>query len=63
VARPALAAPLLARLRAHGKHDYLRIVCENHDAPAETLIAAGATVRLRLLHYSGPLTTELARCA
>ena len=63
VARPALAAPLLARLRAHAKHDYLQIVCENHDALAQVLIDAGATVRLRLLHYSGPLTTAELRCA
>ena len=53
--RPALAAPLLATLRKHARHDYLQIVIENHDGLADELIAAGASVRLRLLHYSGPL--------
>ncbi|MDQ3333732.1 MAG: hypothetical protein M4D80_01000 [Myxococcota bacterium] len=63
VVRPALAAPLLAALRAHARHDYLQIVVENDDALADALIAAGATVRLRLLHYSGPLTRAESRCA
>ena len=63
VARPELAAPLLAELRMHARHDYLQIVVENHDALADALIAAGGTVRLRLLHYSGPLTRAESRCA
>ena len=63
VVRPALAASLLAALRAHARHDYLQIVVENDDALAEVLVAAGAAVRLRLLHYSGPLTTAAYRCA
>jgi hypothetical protein len=63
VVRPALAAPLLASLRKHARHDHLQIVVENHDALADALIAAGATVRLRLLHYSGPLTRAESRCA
>lgn len=63
VARPALAAPLLASFRKAAVHDYVQIVVEDHDALADALVAAGATVRLRLLHYSGPLTTAVARCA
>ena len=63
VARPALAAPLLASFRKHARHDYVQIVVENHDELASTLCEAGATVRLRLLHYRGPLTTAVARCA
>jgi GNAT superfamily N-acetyltransferase len=63
VTQPALAAPLLAALRADARHDYLQVVVENHDALADALIAAGGMVRLRLLHYSGPLTTAASRCA
>ena len=63
VVRPALAAPLLAALRAYGRHEYLQIVVENHDALADALLAAGGMIRLRLLHYSGPLTTAASRCA
>lgn len=55
VARPALAAPLLAALRPHARHAYLQIVVENHDALADVLAAAGAETRLRLFSYSGPL--------
>lgn len=63
VVRPGLAMPLLAALRTHARHAYLQIVVENHDALADALIAAGGTVRLRLLHYSGPLTMAVSRCA
>jgi hypothetical protein len=55
VARPALAATMLATLRKHARHDHVGIAVENDDALAETLIAAGAEVRRRMLHYSGRL--------
>jgi len=32
-------------------------VIEDDDALADALIAAGAVVRMRLLHYAGPLPT------
>ncbi len=56
-ARPAFAAPLLRALAPHalpGDRD-LQIVLEDDDALCEALVAAGAEVRLRLLHYAGPL--------
>jgi hypothetical protein len=57
VARPALASALLDGIAPHvytGNLD-LQIVVERDDALADTLIAAGATVRMRLLHFAGPL--------
>jgi GNAT superfamily N-acetyltransferase len=55
--RPALAAPLLRALAPHARPGDLdlQIVIEDDDALADALIAAGATVRMRLLHYAGPL--------
>jgi ribosomal protein S18 acetylase RimI-like enzyme len=55
--RPALAAPLLRALAPHvrpGDLD-LQVVIEDDDDLAGALIAAGAVVRMRLLHYAGPL--------
>jgi hypothetical protein len=63
VARPSLAAVLLASLRKHARHDDAQIVVENHDALAEALVAAGAAVRLRLLHFTGALSSAATRCA
>jgi len=57
VTRPALCAPLLRALAPHaaaGDLDF-QVVIEDDDELAEVLIAAGATVRLRMLHYCGRL--------
>jgi GNAT superfamily N-acetyltransferase len=57
VARPTLAVLLLDALAPHvrtGDLD-LQIMIEHDDALADTLIAAGAVERMRLLHYAGPL--------
>lgn len=57
VARPALAAPLLRELVGHTRSGDLdlQLVIEDDDALAEALVAAGAAVRTRLLHYAGVL--------
>lgn len=57
VARPALARTLLDALAPHARPGDLdlQLVIEDDDALTEALIAAGAEVRLRLLHYAGPL--------
>ena len=63
VARPALAATLLAALRRHARGDHVQIVVDADDALLQTLRDAGAEIRLQLVHYSGELTTEAIRCA
>lgn len=57
VARPGLAGALLRAVRPHARPDdtQVNLVVEHHEALADALIAAGAEVRLRLLHYIGPL--------
>jgi GNAT superfamily N-acetyltransferase len=57
VLRPGLAAPLLRGLAPHARPDdpVLKIVIEHDDALSGALIAAGAEVSLRLLHFAGPL--------
>jgi ribosomal protein S18 acetylase RimI-like enzyme len=57
VARPALAAVLLDALRDHARpgDTHIQVVIENDPRLADVLIAAGAGVRLRLLHYRGAL--------
>lgn len=57
VVRPGLAAPLLRGLAPHARpgEPALSVVIEHDDALASALIAAGAEVRLRLVHYAGPL--------
>jgi len=56
VRRPGLAAPLLRSLAPHVPADaVLKLVIERDAALCEALIAAGAAVDLRLLHYIGPL--------
>jgi ribosomal protein S18 acetylase RimI-like enzyme len=57
VARPALAGALLRTLAPHARPGdlELQLVIEDDDALTEALLAAGAQVRLRLLHYAGPL--------
>lgn len=55
VARPGLAAPLLAACRPYATKPTLQVVIEDDAALADLLVAAGATVKLRLLHYLGVL--------
>ncbi len=57
VARPQLAVTLLEALRDHARpaDTHVQIVVEDDDALADALIAAGAGVRMRLLHYRGVL--------
>jgi GNAT superfamily N-acetyltransferase len=54
VARPALAATILAALRKHARHDHVGIVVENDEALADLLVGVGE-VRRRMLHYCGAL--------
>ncbi len=57
VARPELALVLLRALRpfARAHHDSLNVVCEGQPAVADALVAAGATVKLDIVHLKGPL--------
>jgi len=57
VARPTLAAPLLRAMTPHARASdrELQVVVEDDGALTDTLIAAGAVVRMRLLHLTGPL--------
>ncbi|MEO7097129.1 MAG: hypothetical protein ABI175_27970, partial [Polyangiales bacterium] len=55
VARPTLAAPLLAALRPHARDPELSLVLDNQDALVALLVQHGARIALRLLHYSGAL--------
>ncbi|MEO7736420.1 MAG: GNAT family N-acetyltransferase [Kofleriaceae bacterium] len=57
VARPTLARALLHALAPYARPGDLdlQVVIEDDDALTEALIAAGAEVRHRLLHYAGPL--------
>ena len=55
VARPALAQPLIAAFRRYATKPTIQLVIEDDDALADQLVAAGATVKLRLLHYLGLL--------
>ncbi len=55
VARPSLAAPLLAALRPHARAPELALVLDDQDALTALLVDHGAQVVLRLLHYSGAL--------
>lgn len=55
--RPELAARLLGALAPHARPGDLdlQVLVEDDDALADALVAAGAVVRMRLLHYAGPL--------
>ena len=55
VARPALARPLLEGLAPHARPGdaYLGVAVENDEALVDVLVAAGAEVRMRILHYRG----------
>jgi N-acetylglutamate synthase-like GNAT family acetyltransferase len=55
VARPTLAGTLLRALRPHAKHEDLALVIDDDDAVTQLLVTHGARVKLRLLHYAGPL--------
>lgn len=55
VARPGFAGTLLRALRPHARHDDLALVIDDDDAVTELLVTHGAIVKLRLLHYAGPL--------
>ncbi|HEV7554401.1 MAG TPA: hypothetical protein VGO00_03035, partial [Kofleriaceae bacterium] len=55
VTRPGFAAPLIAACRPYATKATIQLVIEDDDALAEQLVAAGATVKLRLLHYLGLL--------
>jgi hypothetical protein len=56
-ARPTLAAPLLRALAPYPRprEPDLQIVIEDDAALAGALVAAGAVVRMQLLHNAGPL--------
>ena len=56
-ARPELALVLLRALRTHARahHDTVNVVCEGQPDVADALIAAGATVKLDIVHLRGPL--------
>jgi len=56
VARPALAGTLLAALRPHGRDPDLSLVIDDDDGLIGHLVTHGAIVKLRLLHYVGPLS-------
>ncbi|MCK6548986.1 GNAT family N-acetyltransferase [Myxococcota bacterium] len=51
------AIAMLVALRPHkrAEDDVINLVLEDQAATADALITAGATVRLDILHYSGPL--------
>ncbi|MBA3453100.1 MAG: GNAT family N-acetyltransferase [Deltaproteobacteria bacterium] len=55
VARPTLAATLLRALRPHAQHDHLALVIDDDESVTELLVTHGAIVKLRLLHYVGPV--------
>jgi hypothetical protein len=57
VTRPPYAGTLLAALRPHARvgDRVIQLVVENDHALARSLVVAGATVKLEMLHFSGPL--------
>jgi ribosomal-protein-alanine N-acetyltransferase len=57
VARPELAAPLLDGVRPHARpeDEHVLVTVADHDALAAALLAAGAELRLDILHMEGPL--------
>ena len=62
VARPALAAALLASLRTHASGSHVALVIDDHPALAALLLAHGAELRLELVHYAGPLPPNGRGC-
>jgi GNAT superfamily N-acetyltransferase len=61
VARPELALVLLRALRPHARPEdaKLGIVTENQPDVAEALLAAGARLKLDIVHLKGPLPAEI----
>lgn len=56
VARPALAGPLLRALQQHALPDsFMQLVIEDDEPLSARLLAAGARLRLELLHLRGEL--------
>ncbi|HTR55362.1 MAG TPA: GNAT family N-acetyltransferase [Kofleriaceae bacterium] len=57
VAAPTFSGALLAALRPHARPGdaWLGVSAEDDDALADALVAAGAEVRLQLLHYRGAI--------
>jgi GNAT superfamily N-acetyltransferase len=57
LAEPALARPLLELMQRHAlpELDHTRVVAENDEPLARLLVAAGAELRERVLHFEGPL--------
>ena len=63
VARPELALLLLRAIRtcAEAQHDSVGVVVEGQPDVADALLAAGATLKLDILHMLGPLTAAAPR--
>lgn len=57
VAAPALARPLLEAMRPHARPGdaEVKMVLADDDGGEPTLVAAGAEVRMRTVHFVGPL--------
>jgi hypothetical protein len=57
VVRPTLAAALVGALRPHASTDRadFQLVIDNDDLLIDALVAVGADVRLRQVHYAGPV--------
>ena len=53
VAHPDLAGTLLDGLRPFARHPFLTLTAEGDEALAERLVATGATLMLRVVHYVG----------
>lgn len=62
-ARPEFAAPLLRAIAPHARpgDTSLQVVVERDEALASALLGAGAEIRMRLVHYIGPLPRLAAR--
>src|SRR6185437_13905338 len=59
VARPALAAPLLAALREHARPGDARIhLVVEDDALTAALLAAGGEISFELFHMKGPIPSR-----
>lgn len=52
---PALAAPLLAAMRAYAEHDFVRLAVEGDRPLADAVLALGGELTFELLRLSGSL--------